>query len=90
MTTQAAPRRTWIKNPRAILSEADAGGGLVIEEDRIAELVAAGKSPGQSCQSEIDASQHVILPGLINTHSLFQYEMSLNGRDRQEADSNIK
>jgi 8-oxoguanine deaminase len=32
--------RTWIRNPLAILAD-NAGGGLVVEDGRIAELVSS-------------------------------------------------
>ena len=61
--------RLWLKNPLAILAQ-DAGGGLVIEGAEISELVPSGKTPSAPC-AEFDASSHVILPGLINTHHHF-------------------
>ncbi len=61
--------RLWLKNPLAILAQ-DAGGGLVIEGNEICELVPSGKTPSAPC-AEFDASSHVILPGLINTHHHF-------------------
>ena len=60
--------RMWIKNPLAIMA-AGAGGGLVVENGKIIELVIAGKTPLHD--QFYDASQHVILPGLINTHHHF-------------------
>ena len=60
--------RLWIKNPLAIMA-AGAGGGLVVENGKIIELVIAGKTPLHD--QFYDASQHVILPGLINTHHHF-------------------
>jgi 8-oxoguanine deaminase len=60
--------RLWLCNPMAIL--ADAPGGLVVENGRIAELVPAGGAPLRSAE-RFDASRHVILPGLINTHHHF-------------------
>ncbi|WP_036551020.1 8-oxoguanine deaminase [Neptunomonas japonica] len=63
----------WIKNPLAILSnpENDARGGIVVSDDKIIELVAVGEMPSQPCDQVYDASRHVILPGLINTHHHF-------------------
>ena len=57
--------RLWIKNPLAIFAEA-AGGGLVIEGNRIVELVPSGKQP--EFDQVFDASDCVVIPGLINTH----------------------
>jgi 8-oxoguanine deaminase len=62
----------WIKTPLAILAAdgADASGGVVVSGGRIAELVPAGGKPALECQT-FDASRHVVLPGLINTHHHF-------------------
>ncbi|MBO0905287.1 8-oxoguanine deaminase [Jiella sonneratiae] len=64
------PRRLWLKNPLAILDDA-AGGGIVVEDGRIAELVPAGRAPQAPVDETFDASRHVVLPGLINTHHHF-------------------
>ena len=63
--------RLWIKNPLAILSEEDAGGGIVIAGNRIVELVPAGKSPVEPCSQRFDAREHVVVPGLVNCHHHF-------------------
>ena len=62
--------RLHLKNPLAILAD-NAAGGLVIEQGRIVELLALGQSPSQPVDQTFDASRHVVLPGLINTHHHF-------------------
>ena len=65
--------RLWIKNPLAIFApeSVDAGGGVVIEDTTISEIVPDGKVPSDSCDTVFDAGRHVILPGLINSHHHF-------------------
>lgn len=62
--------RIWIKSPLATL-HADSAGGIVVENGQIAECLQAGQSPREACNEIFDASQHVVLPGLINTHHHF-------------------
>ncbi|MGP0173919.1 8-oxoguanine deaminase [Pseudomonas sp. NCHU5208] len=68
-----AATRIWIKNPLAIFTanDLDASGGLVIEDGRIAEVLGAGQQPSTPCEQSFDAREHVVLPGLINTHHHF-------------------
>jgi 8-oxoguanine deaminase len=68
-----AATRIWIKNPLAVFTAnaQDACGGLVVEDGRIVELLGAGQQPTAPCQQTFDAREHVLLPGLINTHHHF-------------------
>ena len=67
----------WLRNPLAMLAEGPHetyAGGLTVEDGRIVELVAAGGVPllWRADEYEVfDASDHVVLPGLINTHHHF-------------------
>jgi 8-oxoguanine deaminase len=65
--------RIWLKNPLAVFTanNLDARGGLVIEGAKIVELLAAGQLPSAPCAQVFDAREHVLLPGLINTHHHF-------------------
>ena len=65
--------RIWIKNPLATFTPeaVDGRGGLVIENGLISEVLAAGQQPARPCDQLFDARDHVVLPGLINTHHHF-------------------
>jgi 8-oxoguanine deaminase len=59
----------WIRDPLAILAD-DAGRGIVVKGGKIVELVASGRQP--TIQAAVfEARDHVVLPGLINTHHHF-------------------
>ena len=65
--------KIWIKNPLAILIDdgIDARAGVVIENNQIVEILSVGNEPSGNVGQIFDASEHVILPGLINTHHHF-------------------
>jgi 8-oxoguanine deaminase len=65
----AQSQAIWIKDPVGILAEG-AGRGIVVRDSRIIEKVAAGATPATDA-AVFDASAHVVLPGLINTHHHF-------------------
>lgn len=68
-----ATTRLWVKNPLSAFTanDLDASGGLVIQDGVIAEVLAAGQQPSSPCSEVFDASRHVLLPGLVNTHHHF-------------------
>lgn len=63
----------WIKHPLACWTgnQQDASNGLVVKGDTIIELVAKDTSPQHSIDQVFDASNLVVLPGLINCHHHF-------------------
>ena len=71
-------KKLWIKNPLSIfiISNHDAKGGIVIEGDKIVELIPAGRSPSLPVDQTFNANQYIILPGLINTHHHFYQTLS--------------
>ncbi|WP_027579443.1 8-oxoguanine deaminase [Bradyrhizobium sp. Ai1a-2] len=60
----------WIKDPLSILAEG-AERGVVVQGGKIVELVGRGKEPAATSVTVFDAAEHVVLPGLINTHHHF-------------------
>ena len=66
------PPATWIRHPAAVFTanDLDAAGGIVVREDRIVEVVGAGKEPDTPAAA-FDASGKVLLPGLVNGHHHF-------------------
>ncbi len=64
------PHALWIRDPLAILADG-AERGFVVEDGRIVELVPKGGAPNAAYSGTFDASAHVVIPGLINTHHHF-------------------
>src|SRR5260370_9781630 len=62
-------RAIWIKDPVALLADGAERGG-VVQHGRIVELVPKGGQPKTSA-AFFEAGDHVVLPGLINTHHHF-------------------
>lgn len=65
-----AKNRYWIRNPLACFTATaeSAEGGLVICGGIIEEVLAKGQQPAAPVDSTFDAREHVLLPGLVNTH----------------------
>lgn len=63
----------WIKNPLSIYTanDLDAHGGIVIDNNIIVEMVAKGAQPKTAYTEVYDASESVVLPGLVNVHHHF-------------------
>lgn len=68
MTSPAGP--VWLRNPLGVLADA-AAGGVVVDHGVIVELVPGGHQPVTLDCRVFDASEHVVIPGLINTHHHF-------------------
>src|SRR6202166_1767339 len=62
-------RAIWIKDPLGILADG-AERGIVVQNGRIVELVPKGSQP-RTPAVFFEAGDHVVLPGLINTHHHF-------------------
>jgi len=68
--TSKSQSTIWIKSPMAIFAE-NAEEGIVVQDEKILELVARGQKPKNQIDEVYDAGDSVLLPGLINTHHHF-------------------
>ena len=58
----------WIRDPLSIFADG-AERGVIVEEGRIVQLVAAGQTPTERFTATFDASEHVVVPGPVSyTH----------------------
>ena len=68
----ATPQHVWIKQPLAVFTanQQDASNGIVIDQTKgvIKELVPRNACPISTIDETFDASQCVLMPGLVNTH----------------------
>lgn len=63
--------RIWLREPLAVHSPEDCHNGLVVENGVIVETLSAHQQPSHACETVFDASEHIILPGLVNCHHHF-------------------
>ena len=61
----------WLRNPLAVLADNAEGGIVVDDSGYISELIPRDGSPETPGVKVFEAKDHVIIPGLINTHHHF-------------------
>ena len=64
--------RTLIDHVRIVNDGTTREGSVVIEGERIAEVLAPGETPAQPCDTTIDGNEACLLPGVIDDHVHFR------------------
>ena len=64
--------RTLIDHVRIVNDGTTREGSVVIEGERIAEVLAPGETPAQPCDTTIDGNGACLLPGVIDDHVHFR------------------
>ncbi|MEN7341381.1 MAG: 8-oxoguanine deaminase [Pseudomonadota bacterium] len=64
---------TWVTNAAAIWTDGESlpGASLVVQGNQVREVLAPGETPSIRVTTRIDATDCVILPGLVNCHHHF-------------------
>jgi dihydroorotase len=65
-------KRTYIHNARIVNEGQTFEGGIVIENEVIAEVLKAGETPSAPCDETIDAQGMYLIPGVIDDHVHFR------------------
>lgn len=65
-------KRTWIKNARIVNEGKCFDGSVVIEGERIAEVLDRNGEPAMDCDTVVDAAGAYLLPGVIDDHVHFR------------------
>lgn len=65
-------KRTWIRHAQIVNEDRIEKGGVVIENDLIAEILSEKEKPASPIDEEIDAKGGYLLPGVIDEHVHFR------------------
>ncbi|MGL4518823.1 MAG: dihydroorotase [Phocaeicola sp.] len=64
--------RIWIKNSYIVNENRCFKGGVVVEGDKIAEILSGDEQPALPCNETIDGAGSYLLPGVIDNHVHFR------------------
>lgn len=65
-------KRTWIKNARIVNEGTTYKGSVVVEGEKIAEILRGEQMPALECDETVDARSSFLLPGVIDDHVHFR------------------